>query len=61
MSATYDLFLRWKDRKGFKSDRQAALALGISAQAVNVWKDGRNSAVIRGKPKGFGQHHSVIE
>jgi hypothetical protein len=42
MSATYNLFKRWKAQKNFKSDRQAALALGISAQAVNVWKDGAN-------------------
>jgi len=42
MSATFKLFERWKTHKGFKSERQAALALGISAQAVNVWKDGKN-------------------
>ncbi len=46
MSATFNLFVRWRELKGFKSDNQAALALGVPRQTVQNWKDGRN-----GEPK----------
>ena len=42
MSATFNLFERWKAHKGINSYRQAALALGVSAQTVQFWKDGKN-------------------
>ncbi len=42
MSATFNLFERWKAHKGIQSYRQAALALGVSAQTVQFWKDGKN-------------------
>jgi len=42
MSATFNLFERWKTAKKYPSYRQAALALGVSAQTVQFWKDGRN-------------------
>ena len=42
MSATFELYSRWKNAKGHKSDRQGAIALGVSPQTVQFWKDGRN-------------------
>lgn len=42
MSATFNLFNRWKLLKGFKSDNQAALTLGLPRQTVQNWKEGRN-------------------
>lgn len=42
MSATYRLFTRWKEAKGFKSERAACLALGLSSGTVVHWKGGRN-------------------
>lgn len=42
MSATYRLFERWRAKKGYKSERQAILALGLSGGAITHWKDGRN-------------------
>lgn len=42
MSATYKLFLRWTASKNHLSARQAALALGVSPQTTQFWKEGRN-------------------
>ncbi len=42
MSATYNLFCRWRDMKGFKSDNQASLHLGLPRQTIQNWKEGRN-------------------
>lgn len=43
MSATYDLFTRWKAAKGLTSDNQGATALGMGRASVSQWKQGRNA------------------
>lgn len=43
MSATYTLFLRWKDLKGHASAMAACAELGVERQAATYWKDGRNA------------------
>ena len=45
MSATYALFTAWKKRKGFTSDNQGALALGVTRMAASAWKNGRNAEI----------------
>ena len=45
MSATYELFTAWKAKKGFTSDNQGALALGVSRMAASAWKNGRNAEI----------------
>lgn len=42
MSATFELFERWKEKKGYKSDREAAMHLGVSHGTPNQWKSGKN-------------------
>jgi hypothetical protein len=42
MSATWELFERWKARKGHESNNAAASDLGTARQTVQNWKDGRN-------------------
>lgn len=42
MSATWELFERWKASKGFDSNNAAALSLGTTRQTVHNWKEGRN-------------------
>jgi len=42
MSATYSLLTRWRIAKNLKNDSQAALALGVSRQTIQNWKEGRN-------------------
>ena len=42
MSATYRLFERFKSHKGFVSNNQAALNLGIVRQTITHWKNGAN-------------------
>lgn len=46
VSATTELFDRWKAAKGHKTDTSAADALGLSKQAVNNWRtrDGNGEA-----------------
>lgn len=62
MSTTYDLFTRWKVLKGFKSERQACLALGVSSGAVVHWKDGRNADVdlIQRMAKDLGENSDAL-
>lgn len=57
MSATYDLFLRWKAHKAFPSDRKAMLALKLDPSAITPWKEGRNGslAVIERMAKDLGE------
>lgn len=42
MSATWELFQRWKARMGHESNNAAASDLGTARQTVQNWKDGRN-------------------
>lgn len=42
MSATWELFKRWKARMGHESNNAAASDLGTARQTVQNWKDGRN-------------------
>lgn len=57
MSATNDLFTRWKAHKGHASDRQAAAALGVSHAGPAQWRAGRNgsAAVIERMAKDLGE------
>jgi hypothetical protein len=43
MSATFNLFERWKTLKGHSSAMAACAALGVERQAATYWKDGRNA------------------
>lgn len=43
MSATYELFTRWREARGLNSDNAGALALGVTRGAVSLWKKGRNA------------------
>lgn len=43
MSATYDLFTRWKAAKGLPSDNAGAIALGLTRASASLWKQGRNA------------------
>lgn len=56
MSATNDLFVRWKAYKGVQSDREAAGMLGVSHGTPHHWKNGRNGApaVIERMAKDLG-------
>lgn len=45
MSATYDLFTRWKAANGYDSDNAGAIALGITRGTASLWKSGRNANV----------------
>lgn len=56
MSATLELFERWKAAKGLASDRAAAAALGISHAGPAQWRAGRNGAasVIERMAKDLG-------
>lgn len=57
MSATLDLFNRWKAAQGFDSDRAAAHALGISHGAPHHWRQGRNgsASLIERMSKDLGE------
>jgi len=46
MSATYNLLTKWRISKNLKNDSQAALALGISRQTIQNWKEGRNGEAM---------------
>lgn len=43
MSATWELFERWKARNGHASNSAGAEALGTARQTVQNWKEGRNA------------------
>lgn len=57
MSATYQLFTKWKEAKGFTSDNQGATALGMGRASVSQWKQGRNAEahVIATMAKDIGE------
>jgi transcriptional regulator with XRE-family HTH domain len=57
MSATLELFDRWKALKNITSDRQASAALGLSAGAAAQWRMGRNgsAAVIERMARDLGE------
>lgn len=45
MSATNDLFTRWKAHKRIDTDSEAAKRLGVSHGTPHHWKQGRNASV----------------
>ncbi|MCU1084967.1 DUF3693 domain-containing protein [Stenotrophomonas maltophilia] len=45
MSASYDLFCRWKHVQKIQSDNAGALALGVSRATVSLWKQGKNAEI----------------
>lgn len=57
MSATLELFDRWKALKKITSDRQASATLGLSAGAAAQWRMGRNgsAAVIERMAHDLGE------
>lgn len=57
MSATLDLFIRWKAAKGIASDRSAAAELGISHAGPAQWRAGRNgsASVIERMARDLGE------
>lgn len=61
MSATSELFARWKAHRGIQSDRGAAETLGVSHGAPHHWKNGRNAApaVIEKMAKDLGEDPTV--
>jgi len=48
MSATLELFERWKKAKGYETDTEAALRLGITKQTISNWRarDGNASPYV---------------
>lgn len=44
MNTTQELLARWKAKKGFKSDSEAARALHVRPSAVNNWQQGVSHA-----------------
>ena len=58
MSATFDLFTRWKVGKGYATDAEAARALKVHVSTITPWKlHGRNGspAVIERMAKDLGE------
>lgn len=45
-SATVLLLDRWKERKGFESDYQAAKYLGVGQSTLSNWRNGRSHADV---------------
>lgn len=45
MSASYDLFCRWKHVQKIQSDNAGAIALGVSRATVSLWKQGKNAEI----------------
>jgi hypothetical protein len=45
MSASYDLFCRWKHVQKIQSDNAGAIALGVSRATVSIWKQGKNAEI----------------
>lgn len=45
MSTTWKLFERWRDKKKFTSNAEAAAALRVPRQSVQNWKNGHNGAL----------------
>lgn len=62
MPVTADLFERWKKAKGFASDRQACLALGVSNGNPGHWREGKNAhaAVIEKMARDLGHQDKEI-
>lgn len=56
MSATNDLFTRWKAHKGVGTDSEAARILNVSHGAPHHWRQGRNgsAALIERMAKDLG-------
>lgn len=57
MSATNDLFERWKAHKRIETDSEAARVLNVSHGAPHHWRQGRNgsAAVIERMAKDLGE------
>lgn len=57
MTATLELFDRWKALRGITSDREAAKVLGLSHGAPAQWRTGRNgsASVIERMAKDLGE------
>lgn len=57
MSATNDLFTRWKAHKGVQTDSEGARILSVSHGAPHHWRQGRNgsAAVIERMAKDLGE------
>ena len=57
MSATNDLFTRWKAHKRVETDSEAARLLNVSHGAPHHWRQGRNgsAAVIERMAKDLGE------
>jgi predicted hydrolase (HD superfamily) len=62
MTVTASLLERWKKAKEIGSDRQAAIALGVSHTAVQKWKDHGNAsaAVIERMARDLGYQDKEI-
>lgn len=62
MPVTAALFERWKKAKGFASDRQACLALGVSNGNPGHWREGKNAhaAVIERMARDLGHQDREI-
>ena len=62
MSLTARLLERWKEAKGIPSDRQAALALGVSHALPTHWKGGKNAhaAIIERMARELGHSDREI-
>ena len=62
MSVTAQLFVRWKEARGFTSDRAALQTLGVSHGAAVHWKAGRNADadVIERMAKDLGENAGAL-
>ncbi|MCZ8317470.1 MAG: hypothetical protein O9303_01405 [Silanimonas sp.] len=62
MTITARLLDRWKEAKGITSDRQAALALGVSHALPAHWRNGKNAhaAIIEGMARDLGHNDREI-
>ena len=61
MSATIELFEKWKAAKGIESDRQALRTLGLSPGCAVHWKAGKEAGadVIEKLAKGIGENPAI--
>lgn len=62
MNVTARLLDRWKEAKGITSDRQAAIALGVSHALPTHWRGGKNAhaAIIEGMARELGHSDREI-